>query len=163
MTSDTALHLSDVSHFFGEKQVLDTVNLEVRHGSITALLGPSGGGKTTLLRIVAGFERPTRGDVKVDGVTVANEHVWVPPHERGVAIVPQEGALFPHLSVADNVAFGLKKRRSSESRARVNEMLELVGLPQSGALRPSEQPRPVQASCAAPRPTRAVLREGTVG
>ena len=138
MSRTSALQLSNVSHFFGDHQVLDSVNLEIQHGSITALLGPSGGGKTTLLRIVAGFERPTQGTVSINGIVVADTHTWVPPHERGVSIVPQEGALFPHLSVRDNVAFGLKKRRSSEARARVNEMLELVGLPDSADQRPSE-------------------------
>lgn len=132
------LELSKVSHFFGNHQVLNSVSLEIRHGSITALLGPSGGGKTTLLRIVAGFERPSQGTVSINGVIVADAHTWTPPHERGVSIVPQEGALFPHLSVRDNVAFGLKKRRSHATRVRVNEMLELVGLPDSADQRPSE-------------------------
>ncbi|MFY8239115.1 MAG: ATP-binding cassette domain-containing protein, partial [Ilumatobacteraceae bacterium] len=92
MSHTSALQLSNVSHFFGDHQVLDSVNLEIQHGSITALLGPSGGGKTTLLRIVAGFERPTQGTVTINGIVVADAHTWVPPHERGVSIVPQEGA-----------------------------------------------------------------------
>jgi len=138
MSAIAALQLHNVSHFFGEHQVLNDVNLEVQHGSITALLGPSGGGKTTLLRIVAGFERPTNGAVSINGNVVADANTWIPPHERAVAIVPQEGALFPHLSVGENVAFGLKRRRSLATRTRVTEMLELVGLPQAGSMRPSE-------------------------
>jgi iron(III) transport system ATP-binding protein len=138
MSQSVALQLNNVSHSFGEHQVLQSVSLELNHGSITALLGPSGGGKTTLLRIVAGFERPTAGSVSINGITVADAQTWVPPQDRGVAIVPQEGALFPHLSVGDNVAFGLKKRRSKESRNRVQEMLQLVGLPDAANMQPSE-------------------------
>ena len=136
--ADMALELRGISHTFGATRVLDDVNLTIPHGSITALLGPSGVGKTTVLRIVAGFERPTTGTVLIDGRVVADAHTWVPPQDRGIAIVPQEGALFPHLSVFENVAFGLKKRRSAAVRARVAEMLELVGLPDAGAKRPSE-------------------------
>ena len=136
--ADMALELRGISHTFGATRVLDDVNLTIPHGSITALLGPSGVGKTTVLRIVAGFERPTTGTVLIDGRVVADANTWVPPQDRGIAIVPQEGALFPHLSVFENVAFGLKKRRSAVVRARVAEMLELVGLPDAGAKRPSE-------------------------
>jgi iron(III) transport system ATP-binding protein len=138
MSNSAALQLANVSHFFGEHQVLNSVSLNVNHGSITALLGPSGGGKTTLLRIVAGFERPTRGTVSINGVVVADAHTWIPTRERGVAIVPQEGALFPHLSVSENIAFGLKKRRSIQTQTRVGEMLELVGLPDVANARPSD-------------------------
>lgn len=135
---DMALELRGISHTFGTTRVLDDVNLTIPHGSITALLGPSGVGKTTVLRIVAGFERPTSGTVLIDGRVVADANTWVPPQDRGIAIVPQEGALFPHLSVFENVAFGLKKRRSAAVRARVGEMLDLVGLPDAGEKRPSE-------------------------
>jgi iron(III) transport system ATP-binding protein len=137
-STDVALELRGITHTFGTTRVLEDVNLSVAHGSITALLGPSGVGKTTVLRIVAGFERPTQGSVLIGGRVVADAHTWVPPHERGISIVPQEGALFPHLSVGENVAFGLKKRRSTTARTRVNEMLDLVGLPDSYDKRPSE-------------------------
>jgi iron(III) transport system ATP-binding protein len=133
-----ALQLINVSHRFGDVNVLHNVNLNVDYGSVTALLGPSGGGKTTLLRIIAGLERPQHGSVLINGKVVADASVWVPAHERGVALVPQEGALFPHLTVADNVAFGLSKRRSTETKSRVAAMLELVGLPTAGSLMPSE-------------------------
>ncbi len=164
MSSSSALQLNNVSHFFGDHQVLDSVNLEIQHGSITALLGPSGGGKTTLLRIVAGFERPTHGTISINGVVVADPHIWVPPHERGISIVVQEGALFPHLSVSENIAFGLKKRRSPEARARVKEMLELVGLPDSADQRPSElsggmQQRIALARALATQPALVLLDE----
>ena len=164
MSNSAALQLENVSHFFGEHQVLNSVSLNVNHGSITALLGPSGGGKTTLLRIVAGFERPTRGTVRINGTVVADAHTWIPTRERGVAIVPQEGALFPHLSVSENVAFGLKKRRSIETQTRVEEMLELVGLPDAANARPSDlsggmQQRIALARALATNPTLVLLDE----
>jgi len=138
MSATPALQLHGISHFYGDHQVLDDVNLVVNHASITALVGPSGGGKTTLLRIVAGFERPSTGTVSINGKTAVAGNTWVPPHQRGVAIVPQEGALFPHLSVKENVAFGLPRRGSLAAQARVAEMLELVDLPHTGDLRPAE-------------------------
>jgi len=107
-TSNVALELRGITHTFGTTRVLDDVNLTVAHGSITALLGPSGVGKTTVLRIVAGFERPTEGTVLIGGRIVADAHTWIPPHERGISIVPQEGALFPHLSVGENVHVSAK-------------------------------------------------------
>jgi iron(III) transport system ATP-binding protein len=164
MSSFPALELNDVSHHFGDTQVLHDINLHVQHGSITALLGPSGGGKTTLLRIIAGLERPQHGSVLINGVVVADDKTWVPAHERGVALVPQEGSLFPHLTVAENVAFGLKKRRSSAVKDRVAEMLDLVGLPQSGDARPSElsggmQQRVALARALATQPALVLLDE----
>ena len=164
MSTTPALELTQVSQFFGSTQVLNDINLQVHHGSITALLGPSGGGKTTLLRIIAGLERPQQGSVRIDNVVVADEKTWIPAHERGVALVPQEGALFPHLTVAENVAFGLKKRRSAAVKNRVAEMLELVGLPQSGNVRPSElsggmQQRVALARALATQPTLVLLDE----
>ena len=164
MTQAPALQLIDVSHRFSDVDVLHNVNFSVDHGSITALLGPSGGGKTTLLRIIAGLERPQHGTVRINGAVVADASVWVPAHERGVALVPQEGALFPHLSVADNVAFGLSKRRSAETRSRVAEMLDLVGLPTAGSLMPSElsggmQQRVALARALATKPAVVLLDE----
>ena len=164
MSDSPALELNNVSHYFADTRVLHDINLQVQHGSITALLGPSGGGKTTLLRIIAGLERPQHGTVRIDNVVVADEKTWVPAHERGVALVPQEGALFPHLTVAENVAFGLKKRRSPAVKNRVAEMLELVGLPQSGNVRPSElsggmQQRVALARALATQPTLVLLDE----
>lgn len=164
MSTAPALELNHVSHYFGNTHVLNDINLQVQHGSITALLGPSGGGKTTLLRIIAGLERPQHGSVRIGNAVVADEKTWIPAHERGIALVPQEGALFPHLTVAENVAFGLKKRRSASVKDRVAEMLALVGLPQSGNLRPSElsggmQQRVALARALATQPTVVLLDE----
>lgn len=164
MTIAPALQLLDVSHRFGSVDVLQNVTLDIAHGSITALLGPSGGGKTTLLRVIAGLERPQHGTVLINSTIVADSSTWIPAHERGVALVPQEGALFPHLSVADNVAFGLPQRRSAHTKARVTEMLELVGLPTAGSLMPSElsggmQQRVALARALATQPTVVLLDE----
>ena len=140
MSKPAALQLENVSHFFGDHQVLNSVHLDVHHGSITALVGPSGEGKTTLLRIVAGFERPTSGTVRINGTVVADANTWTPTRERGVAIVPQEGALFPHLSVGENIAFGLKQDglASDAIHRRVGEMLELVHMTQLAKRRPHQ-------------------------
>ena len=164
MSGDYALELANVSHSFGDSAVLHNIDLQVKKGSITALLGPSGGGKTTLLRIIAGLEQPTSGTVTINDAIVANENTWVPAQQRGVALVPQEGALFPHLTVSENVAFGLKKRRSVEVKNRITEMLELVGLPHAAQLRPSElsggmQQRVALARALATRPNLVLLDE----
>ncbi|MFF4753136.1 ABC transporter ATP-binding protein [Streptomyces sp. NPDC002514] len=106
--------------------VLDSFDLTVEPGEVMALLGPSGSGKTTALRAVAGFVRPTSGRVFLGDRDVTD----LPPHRRGIGMVVQQYALFPHLRVADNVAFGLKARRAakSEIRTRVAEALELTGM-----------------------------------
>src|ERR671934_1379653 len=112
---------------FGEFVALDDVSVEIPSGSLTALLGPSGGGKSTLLRVIAGLERPDHGTVRIDGVDAAG----IPVQRRGVGFVFQHYAAFKHLTVRDNVAFGLKLRRrpKAEVRRRVDELLELVQLP----------------------------------
>jgi iron(III) transport system ATP-binding protein len=121
------LHVIGVTKSFGPQDVLRGVDLSVPHGSFTAILGASGSGKTTLLRIVAGFERPDNGEVRLGDVVVDDAGpCFVPCQRRRIGYVPQEGALFPHLSVGRNVAFGL--RRGPNRRDRVDELLELVGL-----------------------------------
>jgi len=128
------------------------------------VLGGSGSGKTTLLRIIAGFLRPSGGVVSVGGRTVAGPGVWVPPERRGIGYVRQEGGLFPHLSVAGNIAFGLPWPRRRH-RARVLELLDLVGLPASMAdrqpdqLSGGQQQRVALARALAPRPGLILLDE----
>jgi iron(III) transport system ATP-binding protein len=126
----TALRLRGVSRVFGAGgdpvPVLRGIDLAVQRGSLVALLGPSGCGKTTLLRLVAGFDRPDAGTIEVDGAVVAGEGVHVPPERRRIGVVPQEGAVFPHLSVLANVAFGLDRAGRRGDRAR--QVLDLVGL-----------------------------------
>ena len=121
------LVLAGVCKSFGPHRVLSGVDLVVPDGSLTAILGPSGSGKTTLLRIIAGFERPDDGQVRLGSLIVDDAgDEWVPTERRRIGYVPQEGALFPHLSVGRNVAFGLD--RGQRQSGRVNELLELVGL-----------------------------------
>lgn len=121
------LRVAGVTKAFGAQEVLRGVDLVVPEGSFTAILGASGSGKTTLLRIVAGFERPDRGEVWMGDEIVddAGAH-YMPCEHRRIGYVPQEGALFPHLSVGRNVGFGLPRQQSR--RERVDELLELVGL-----------------------------------
>ncbi len=154
--------LSGVSKSFGATRALDDVDLTVSTGELVAVLGPSGCGKTTLLRIVAGFVRADRGRVEIDGRPVVDTNVHIAPERRGVAIVPQEGALFPHLDVAGNVGYGLIRSRATA--ARVDQMLELVGLAGLGGRRPDQlsggqQQRVALARALAPSPRVVVLDE----
>ncbi len=122
-----SVSIAGVAKSFGGLSVLSGVDLEVPSGSFTAILGPSGSGKTTLLRIIAGFERPDAGEVRLGSEMVDDAgHGFVPCERRRIGYVPQEGALFPHLSVGRNVAFGLT--RADRRGTRVDELLELVGL-----------------------------------
>jgi len=164
-TSTSALLLDGIGHRYSTNWVLRDVNLNLQRGSITAIIGPSGEGKTTLLRIVSGFEVPAEGSVTIAGRQVTGMGVvQVPPEKRGVTIVPQEGALFPHLSVAGNVAFGLRHRRSEQSKRRIAEVLEMVGLAGYEKHRPSElsggmQQRVALARALAPSPELVLLDE----
>jgi iron(III) transport system ATP-binding protein len=122
-----SVSIAGVAKAFGGLSVLAGVDLEVPSGSFTAILGSSGSGKTTLLRIIAGFERPDAGEVRLGTQVVDDaDHGFVPCERRRIGYVPQEGALFPHLSVGRNVAFGLDRR--DRRGTRVDELLELVGL-----------------------------------
>jgi iron(III) transport system ATP-binding protein len=120
------LTVSDVWKGYSAEPVLKGVDLDVPAGSLTAVLGLSGCGKTTLLRVIAGFERAQQGRVSLGTRTLDDEHTYVPPERRGIGYVPQEGALFPHLTVKKNVGFGLsREERRSDA---VKELLEMVGL-----------------------------------
>jgi iron(III) transport system ATP-binding protein len=125
-----ALRLESVSKRFHGRagDVLDRVSFEVQPGEICALLGPSGTGKTTLLRIVAGFEKPDAGRVFIGDREVASAARQVVPEHRGIGFVHQAGALFPHLTVADNVTYGLHKMSSADRSARWKEIARLCGL-----------------------------------
>jgi iron(III) transport system ATP-binding protein len=117
-----AILANGIEKSFGAVRAVDGASLRVGEGEIVALLGPSGSGKTTLLRVLAGFEVPDAGIVEIGGVAMAGHGAWVEPERRRVGMVFQQGALFPHLTVEGNVAFGTSKRE------RVAECLELVGL-----------------------------------
>lgn len=122
----SAIELESVDKRFGSTTVLRGVDLSVSIGSITAVLGASGSGKTTLLRLIAGFEQVDGGTLGLNGRLVDDGRRMLSPQHRGIGYVPQEGALFPHLSVTANIAFGL----SRGERAKVRDLLELIGLTQ---------------------------------
>jgi iron(III) transport system ATP-binding protein len=150
-----------VSKRFGAVRAVVDAELCVERGEFVALLGPSGCGKTTLLRLVAGFERPDGGEVRIADVPVAGAGAWVPPERRRVGMVFQDYALFPHLTVAENVGFGVARR--SRGR-RLSELLGLVGLEGFERRYPSElsggqQQRVALARALAPEPEVVLLDE----
>ncbi len=121
------LVLSGLAKRYGPVAALAGIDLSVRAGSRTAVVGPSGCGKTTLLRLIAGFEPPDEGRITLDGTVMANGAGAVPAHLRGIGVVAQDGALFPHLSIADNIGFGLD--RSAPGRdGQIMELAYIVGL-----------------------------------
>ena len=133
----SGIGLAGVRMSFGDREVLDALDLTVGDGECLALLGPSGCGKTTVLRLVAGLERPDAGEISIGGSVVSGPDVFVPPERRDVGLVFQDGALFPHVDVGRNVGFGLE-RAERRGGPRVVEMLELVGLPGAEARGPDE-------------------------
>jgi iron(III) transport system ATP-binding protein len=154
-----------VKRFQGTVQsAVNDISFEMSSGEILALVGPSGCGKTTTLRIIAGLERPDSGIVWLNGRVVASDSVFVPPEERGVGMVFQDHALFPHLTVSENVAFGLRGKPAAEIKKTVGKMLHLVGLlPLSKryphALSGGERQRVALARALAPRPVLVLMDE----
>lgn len=159
------LHVAGLTKSYGAGEaVLRGLELTVPAGALAAVLGPSGCGKTTLLRIIAGFLHADTGTVRLGDRTLVGPGVHLPPERRRIGIVPQEGALFPHLSVARNVAFGLTGTDRAERRRRIEEMLDLVGLAGHGDRMPHElsggqQQRIALARALAPRPQLVLLDE----
>jgi iron(III) transport system ATP-binding protein len=150
-----------VTKRFGAVSAVDDNDLCVDRGEFVALLGPSGCGKTTLLRLIAGFERPDAGEIAIEGRPVAGPSTWVSPERRRVGIVFQEYALFPHLTVAANIGFGVRRNDRAE---RVGELLRLVGLRGLDDRYPHElsggqQQRVALARALAPRPSVVLLDE----
>jgi putative spermidine/putrescine transport system ATP-binding protein len=136
MTSDIAVYFQNVSRHFGDVKAVDGVDLKIQNGEFFSMLGPSGSGKTTCLRMIAGFDRPTSGEIFIYGEDVSN----LPPYERPVNTVFQDYALFPHMTVEENIAYGLMiKKVSKEKRGKqVEEMLNLVRLPGLANRKPSQ-------------------------
>lgn len=171
MTQSAILHLEGVTRQFAKaaQPAVSEVSLTLLQGEILALLGPSGCGKTTLLRLIAGFEPPQFGTITLADRAVAGSGNWLPPEQRDIGMVFQDYALFPHLTVAGNVAFGLKNRgrrspSSSWSTDRVQEAIALVGLHGMEQRYPHElsggqQQRVALARALAPRPTLVLLDE----
>src|SRR5512143_3580000 len=158
------LFVSHVSKSYPGLPVLEEATFAVEPGEIVCLLGPSGCGKTTLLRIAAGVERPSGGRVLIDNQEVAGPNRFVPPEKRGVGLMFQDFALFPHLSVLDNIAFGLNSLTRSEAKAEALAALERVGLGQYPAEYPhilsgGEQQRVALARAIAPRPSVLLMDE----
>jgi iron(III) transport system ATP-binding protein len=122
------LTLRHLSKRYGPTLAVADVDLDVPAGSRTAIVGPSGSGKTTLLRLIAGFEQPDEGEITLGETVLANGTTAIPAHARGIGYVAQEGALFPHLSVAANIGFGIG-RNSADHKHRIAAMMDAVGLP----------------------------------
>ncbi|MGA3146047.1 MAG: ABC transporter ATP-binding protein [Acidimicrobiales bacterium] len=163
-TAASGLEIMGVCKSFGSQEVLTGIDLEVPEGSLTAILGPSGSGKTTLLRVTAGFERSDRGTVVLGGRLVEDAHVVLPPEQRGIGYVPQEGSLFPHLTVAANVAFGVPRAARRKSGSTISELLDMVGLAGLGDRYPhqlsgGQQQRVALARALAIRPALVLLDE----
>lgn len=158
------LQLSDIHHRFGDRQVIAGLSLNVADGEIVCLLGPSGCGKSTTLRLAAGIEELQSGRISVGDQIVAGEGAWVPPEARHIGLVPQDYALFPHLTVQENVAFGLKKLSREERRQRSTALLRQVGLAHLAAAYPhtlsgGEQQRVALARALAPEPSVMLMDE----
>ena len=151
--------------FHGTPQsAVNNISFELSSSEILALVGPSGCGKTTTLRIIAGLERPDSGIVRLNDRVVVSESVFVPPEKRGVGMVFQDHALFPHLTVSENIAFGLRRQSSAQVKQTVGEMLHLVGLLPLAkryphALSGGERQRVALARALAPRPVLVLMDE----
>ncbi len=158
------LELSGIIQRYGRQTVVDGVSLQLEAGRIACLLGPSGCGKTTLLRCIAGFEDIAAGEIRLHGEIVSRSGLRVPPEKRRIGMVFQDYALFPHLTVDQNVAFGLGRRATEETGRRVRQLLATVGLHGQGDKYPHElsggqQQRVALARALAPRPELILLDE----
>ena len=164
MSDAAGLSLEGVSHAYGRTLVVDGVDLAVGRGEIVCLLGPSGCGKSTVLRIAAGLEPLQSGRVLIGGRVMADDQTAVPPERRGVGLVFQDFALFPHLSVLDNVAFGVAARSAERRYTNAREALDKVALADLAHAYPhtlsgGEQQRVALARAMAPRPGVMLLDE----
>jgi iron(III) transport system ATP-binding protein len=164
VTFAARLAFEDVSRRYGDTLALDRVSLDIEPSEILCLLGPSGCGKSTLLRVAAGVERPSSGRILLDGQEVAGPGRFVPPEKRGVGLMFQDFALFPHLTILDNVAFGLNSLTRSEAKAEAHAALERVGLSHYAGEYPhilsgGEQQRVALARAIAPRPSVLLMDE----
>lgn len=164
--SEPVIHLEHVSKRFrpGPVTAVDDLTMDVLEGEILTLLGPSGCGKTTTLRLVAGFEVPDQGRIRVGGREVAGPGGWCPPEKRGVGMVFQDYALFPHLTVGDNVMFGLDRLSRADRRTRAREVLRILDLAAAFDRYPHElsggqQQRVALARALAPEPVVVLMDE----
>ena len=160
----TLLDIRNIRQAYGQQLVVNDLSLSLQKGEIGCLLGPSGCGKTTVLRCIAGFEPVTAGEIILKGVAVSRENLCLPPEQRHIGMVFQDYALFPHLTVAGNIGFGLQRSSKSERETRISEMLATVGLTEASRKYPHElsggqQQRVALARALAPRPDLLLLDE----
>ena len=157
------LEIKDVSHSYADNETtLENINLQVNKGEKVAILGPSGSGKSTLLRLIAGLEKPQSGSISIKGEIVSTKDLVVAPEKRKLGLVVQEKALFPHLTVKDNIAFGIKKR--SDKNKTVSELCSLFKIDHLADKYPheisgGEQQRTALARSMAPNPELLMLDE----
>lgn len=168
MIHSLALSLDNLHVSYGEgrhaQAVLNGFDLRLQQGELASLLGASGSGKTTVLRAIAGFERLSQGSIHIAGRCVASPQHHLPPEQRRVGMVFQDYALFPHLNVAQNIAFGLRRQSRQQQQARVHELLTLIELEGIGeryphALSGGQQQRVALARALAPQPDILLLDE----
>ena len=161
--SNLILEIKNLSHSYGEtNQIIQNINLEIEKSDRVAILGPSGCGKSTLLRLIAGLEKPNLGQIVIDGTVVSTEKFTVPPEKRKIGLVVQEKALFPHLSVYDNIGFGIKG--NIDKKIITNDLLELLKIDSLKNKYPheisgGEQQRVALARSLAPNPKLLMLDE----
>lgn len=158
------LSIKNLSISFDQRPILTDISFDLQSGQIACLLGASGCGKTTLLRCIAGFETPDSGSIRIQDQTLHDSQIHTPAHERQIGMVFQDYALFPHLTVKDNIAFGLSKMDKTAKSKRVEEMLELIGMSEYANYYPHElsggqQQRVALVRALAPRPSLILLDE----
>ena len=158
------LELKDLSLAYGSKTVVHNASLQLPAGQIGCLLGPSGCGKSTLLRAIAGFEKPTQGCISTVGENISSVASILPPEQRNIGMVFQDVALFPHLTVGDNIRFGIRQLKADKQHQRISELLKLIGLPDYAQRYPHElsggqQQRVALARALAPKPDLLLMDE----
>ncbi len=164
MSKKQIITLKSVTKRYGDVLAVDDVSISVQHGDVLVLLGSSGCGKTTTLRLIAGLEQPDGGSIWLDGRCVAGKNTWIPPEARKIGMVFQDYALFPHLTSGENIAFPLNRATKRERRERVRELLALVGMEGMDDRYPhqlsgGQQQRIALARALAPRPAVVLLDE----
>lgn len=161
--SNLILEIKNLSHSYGETNpTIQNINLVIEKSERIAILGPSGCGKSTLLRLIAGLEKPNKGQVIIDGMVVSSENEIVPPEKRNIGLVVQEKALFPHLSVYENICFGIKKNQNKKTI--ISDLLQLLKIDLLKNKYPheisgGEQQRVALARSLAPNPKLLMLDE----
>lgn len=158
------LQVNAIDVSYGKTQIVHQLSFGLGDGKIGCLLGPSGCGKTTVLRAIAGFERPTSGEVSIAGRVVSDGRLFVEPEHRHIGMVFQDFALFPNMTVEDNIRFGIRNWSAKDQQARIHELLAMVGLPTLGRAFPhqlsgGQQQRVALARAMAPRPSIMLLDE----